>query len=182
MPLYEFYCEPCHTVFTFRAMRVDTAARPACPVCNAPLSREISTFAHIVRNGTATASGRDDDNTAPQGIDDTAARRMEEVMARMGDRIQALDDDDADPRDTVRVMREMAEASGLHFDKDVKEAMARIEAGEDPEKIDEAFAEVFERENPFADVPEGTRTGNALTARTLRYLRAPRRDSKWYDL
>jgi hypothetical protein len=79
-------------------------------------------------------------------------------------------------------MREMAEAGGLHFDKDVKEALARIEAGEDPEKIDEAFAEVFERNNPFTDTPEGTHARNVLSARTLRYLRAPRRDPTWYDL
>ena len=103
-------------------------------------------------------------------------------MAQMGDRIQALDDDDADPREAVKVMREMAEAGGFHFDKDVKEAMARIEAGEDPEKIDEAFAEVFERDNPFTDTPEDTRTGNALSVHTLRYLRAPCRDPQWYDL
>jgi len=182
MPLYEFYCEPCHTIFTFRSMRVDTKVRPACPVCNAPLRREISTFAHIISRGVAAATSSDngdgDGDGTPQ-VDDAAAQRMEEVMARMGDRIQALDDDDADPREAVKVMREMAEAGGFHFDKDVKEAMARIEAGEDPEKIDKEFADVFERENPFADAPE---TRASISAHTLRYLRAPCRDKKWYDL
>jgi len=167
MPLYEFYCEPCHTVFTFRAMRVDTQACPLCPVCNARLSREISTFAPIVCGNT------------PQAVDDTAARRMEEVMARMGERIEALDDDGADPREAVKVMREMAAAGGLHFDKNVKEAMARIEAGEDPAKTDEAFAEVFDRENPFSDAPQGS---CAVRRHPLRYLRAPRRNPAWHDL
>jgi putative FmdB family regulatory protein len=142
MPLYEFYCEPCHTIFTFRFMRMDTKACPACPVCNASLKREISTFAHIVSRGAA-ATPPDSGDGAPQGLDDTAAQRMEEAMARMGDRIQALDDDDADPREAVKVMREMAAAGGFHFDKDVKEALARIEAGEDPEKSDQDFADVF---------------------------------------
>jgi len=160
-------------------MRVDTKVRPCCPVCNTPLTREISTFAHIISKGAATPS--DNGDGAPQGPDDTAAQRMEEVMARMGDRIQALDDDDADPSEAVKVMREMAEAGGFHFDKDVREAMARIEAGEDPEKIDEAFAEVFERENPFTDPLGDTRT-NSLTVHTLRYLRPPRRDPQWHDL
>ena len=181
MPLYEFYCEPCHTVFTFRSLRVDTNARPRCPVCNAPLRREISTFAHIISRGAA-ATPSDNDDGAPQEPDAAAAQRMEEVIARMGDRIQALDDDDADPGEAVKVMREMAEAGGFHFDKDVKEALARIEAGEDPEKIDEEFAEVFERDNPFTDAPDGIRAGNALSARTLRYLRPPRRDPAWHDL
>ena len=179
MPLYEFYCQHCHTVFTFRAMRVDTKTCPACPTCNTPLSREISTFAHIIRGSAATPTS---DDTTPQDPDGIAAQRMDEIMARMGDRIQALDDDDADPRDAVKLMREMAEAGGLHFDKDVKEAMARIEAGEDPEKIDTEFAEVFDRENPFSDTPDDAQASPSLTARTLRYLRAPRRDPTWHDL
>jgi len=180
MPLYEFYCEPCHTVFTFRLMRMDTKARPACPVCAAPLRREISTFAHIISRGAA--SPPDGGDGSPQEPDAAAMQRMEEVIARMGDRIQALDDDDADPGEAVKVMREMAETGGFHFDKDVKEALARIEAGEAPEKIDAEFAEVFERDNPFTGAPDGRRTDNALSARTLRYLRPPRRDPAWYDL
>ena len=179
MPLYEFYCEPCHTIFTFRAMRVDTETRPLCPVCGASLRREISTFAHIIRGSAPTTPAGDG---MPQDPDDSAAQRMEAVMAQMGDRIQALDDDDADPREAVKLMREMAEAGELNFDKDVKEAMARIEAGEDPEKIDSEFAEVFDRENPFTDSPEGAQTGQPLSAHTLRYLRAPRRDPTWHNL
>ena len=29
MPVYEFYCADCHTVFNFLARRVDTTASPA---------------------------------------------------------------------------------------------------------------------------------------------------------
>jgi len=158
-------------------MRVDTKARPACPVCGTSLKREISTFAHIIRGSVAPA-----EDGMPQDADDSAAQRMDAIMTKMGDRIQALDDDDAAPCEAVKLMREMAEAGGLHFDKDVKEAMARIEAGEDPEKIDADFSEVFDRENPFSDSPEGARAETSLTARTLRYLRAPRRDPTWHDL
>ncbi|MCL1921947.1 MAG: zinc ribbon domain-containing protein, partial [Kiritimatiellaeota bacterium] len=77
MPLYEFYCEPCHTVFTFRAMRVDTETRPSCPVCKAPLKREVSTFAHIMKGQSAPAP---DGADAPQGEGDAIAQRMEQVM------------------------------------------------------------------------------------------------------
>jgi len=168
MPLYEFYCQPCHMLFTFHSHRVDTATLPACPKCGKTLKREVSPFAHIVR-GAVTEGG------AEEG----GASRMDLVAAQLGERLQALDDDDADPRDAVRVMKELASAGGVRFNKEVQEAMARIEAGEDPEKIDEEFREVFDSENPFSgeESAEGT-SGVSLS----RLLRAPKRDPKWYDL
>ena len=169
MPLYEFYCEPCHTVFTFRSARVDTATVPACPVCGARLKREVSTFAHIVRGAAAPDTSADGE----------AAVRMDDVLARMGERIQDLDDEDADPREAVKVMKEMAAAGGLTFNAEVREAMARIEAGEDPEKIDEEFAEVFDAENPFAE-SDGEAGGRL--SELWRRLRGPRRDPQWHDL
>lgn len=135
MPLYEFYCQPCHTVFTFRSARVDTATVPPCPRCGTPLKREVSSFAHIMR-GAVQEPGSE----APEG----GASRMDEAAAHLTERLQAMDDDDADPREAVKVMRELASAGGLHFNKEVQEAMGRIEAGEDPEKIDETFKEVFD--------------------------------------
>jgi len=170
MPLYEFYCEPCHTIFTFRSPRVDTATVPACPACGAKLAREISAFAHIVKGQHSEAPG--DDGAG-------AADRMDQIAAKLGDRLQALDDEDADPREAVKVMREMAEAGGVNFKKEVQEAMARIEAGEDPEAIDREFSEVFETDNPFADSDDDA--GNRALAKWRR-LKEPRRDPTWHDL
>ena len=102
---------------------------------------------------------------------------MDQVMAQMGDRMHALEDDTADPREAVKVMRELASAGGLHFNKEVQEAMGRIEAGEDPEKIDETFKEVFDAENPFE---EGEQQQGGVP--WLRRLRGPDRDPKWYDM
>jgi putative FmdB family regulatory protein len=169
MPLYEFYCEPCHTIYTFRSPRVDTCTVPACPACGAGLRREVSSFAHIAGGARAPDAAEDGES----------AGRMEQVMAEMGERIQALDDEDADPREAVRAMHEMAAAGGLNFNAEVREAMARIEAGEDPEKIDEQFAEVFEADSPFAE-PDGEAAGRASDV--WRRLRGPQRDPTWHDL
>lgn len=169
MPLYEFYCEPCYTIFTFRSQRVDTVTLPPCPICGKKLAREVSSFAHIVKGETAAA---------PKEAGETASR-MDEVIAKMGDRLQSLNDDDADPCEAVKVMREMASAGGMKFNKEVQEAMARIEAGEDPEKIDEEFSEVFDTENPFAD---GDDEADARSLDWWRRLHGPRRDPKWHDL
>ncbi|HNX35982.1 MAG TPA: zinc ribbon domain-containing protein [Kiritimatiellia bacterium] len=171
MPLYEFYCEPCHTVFTFRSARVDTVTLPSCPRCGKALRREVSPFAHIVR-GAVTEPGC-------EPLPGEGVSRIEEAAARLGERLQALEDDGADPADAVRTMKELAAAEGLHFNKEVREAMARIEAGEDPEKIDGEFSEVFDTVNPFADGDgEEQKRGTAW----LRRLRGPAHDPKWYDL
>lgn len=169
MPLYEFYCEPCHTVFTFRSLRVDTATVPPCPACGAKLQREVSAFAHIVKGQSEAGANEDGD----------AASRMDQVMAQMGDRLQALDDADADPREAVQVMRELATAGGVSFNREVQEAMARIEAGEDPEKIDETFRDVFDSENPFADSDDASAS---KVPGWWRRLRDPARDPNWHDL
>ena len=141
MPLYEFYCEPCHAIFSFRSLRVDTSTVPACPVCGKMLVREVSAFAPIMKGK----------NSAEPTNDGEAVSRMDQVMGQLGKRLQALDDEDADPREAVKVMRELAFAGGMTFNKEVREAMARIEAGEDPAKIDEEFSEIFDTDNPFTD-------------------------------
>ncbi len=172
MPLYEFYCGPCHTVFTFRSPRVDTVTVPACPRCGQALAREVSCFAPVVRGlareGAETGSAEDE-----------VSDRMERVLSQMGERMQALEDEDADPRDAVTVMKELASAEGLHFNKEVREVMARIEAGEDPEKIDEEFSDVFNTENPFADEVDDE---GKIGVRWLRHRHAPRRDPTWHEL
>jgi putative FmdB family regulatory protein len=171
MPLYEFYCEPCHTIFTFRSVRVDTVTVPSCPRCGLALKREVSPFAHSVKG----ASKPTDEGGDGTGDGD----RMAQAAVRLGDRLQALDDEGADPREAVRVMRELADAGGLHFNAEVREAMARVEAGEDPEKIDEQFGEVFDTENPFA---EGDVAGASSGRAWMRRFRGPARDPAWHDL
>ncbi|MCK4728291.1 MAG: zinc ribbon domain-containing protein, partial [Desulfobacterales bacterium] len=33
MPIYEFYCEDCNTIFNFFSRSVNTTKRPPCPRC-----------------------------------------------------------------------------------------------------------------------------------------------------
>ncbi len=49
MPIYEFYCEKCNTVFNFFSRSVNTAKVPACPKCRRPLTRQMSLFAKVSR-------------------------------------------------------------------------------------------------------------------------------------
>lgn len=169
MPLYEFYCEPCHTLYTFRSPRVDTVTLPVCPDCGQELKREISPFSHSVRGKT-----RADTEENPGDLD-----RMDVAAAKLSERLHALERDDADPREAVRVMRELAREGGVRFNREVQEAMARIESGEDPEQVEETFREVFDTENPFESDNESP--GPATTG-WWRRIHPPRRDPVWRDL
>ena len=180
MPLYEFYCEPCHTIYTFRAQHVDTESVPACPRCGKPLSRQVSSFSHIVRGAIQPES-----DTGGFDADEIKQAERDELIAKMGRRLDAMGEDGGDPAEAVKVMRQMAAQGGLNFSADVAEAMARIEAGQDPEKIDEQFSEVFDREDPFSqgdgeDVEMSGKQEKKMG--WLRHLQPPRRDPKWYDL
>ena len=46
MPIYEFYCPDCHTIFNFLSKSINTTKRPHCPKCKGrKLRREVSSFA-----------------------------------------------------------------------------------------------------------------------------------------
>jgi len=168
MPLYEFYCQSCHMLFIFRSPRVDTESVPPCPRCNADLKREVSAFSYIMRGK----------NDSGMNEDAEVKNRMDQVVAKMTDRMQALADDESDPREAVSVLRAMAEAGGVQFKPDVMEAMARIDSGEDPEKIDQMFGEVFDTENPFSENEDDSELKNVDW---WRRLHDPQRDPEWHD-
>ena len=45
MPIYEFYCDDCNTIFNFFSRSVNTSKRPKCPTCKTrKLSRVMSAF------------------------------------------------------------------------------------------------------------------------------------------
>jgi len=45
MPLYEYYCKPCHTIFSFLSRTANVSKQPACPRCGGELQKQVSSFA-----------------------------------------------------------------------------------------------------------------------------------------
>jgi putative FmdB family regulatory protein len=45
MPLYEYYCTPCHTIFSFLSRTANVSRQPACPRCGGELKKQVSSFA-----------------------------------------------------------------------------------------------------------------------------------------
>jgi putative FmdB family regulatory protein len=142
MPVYEFYCRDCHSLFNFLSRRGSTDKRPDCPRCGHPqLERQVSVFA-ISKNR----------QEAPEdGLPDLDESKMEQAMAALAGEMAGADEND--PRQMARLMRKMSEAAGMDFGAGMEEAIRRLEGGEDPEKIEEDLGDVFAADNPFS--PEG---------------------------
>jgi len=178
MPVYEFYCPDCHTIFSFFSRRVDTETRPACPRCTRPnLERQASLFAISKGRPESEGGGEGEDPGLPAGMDE---ERLLQALASLEGEMGNLDDDD--PRQAARVMRKLFESSGLKLGGGMAEAMRRMEAGEDPDQIEAELGDVLASEDPFG----GPAVRGQGTAEALRHLRRQllpaARDENWYPL
>jgi putative FmdB family regulatory protein len=165
VPIYEFYCTDCHALFNFFARTMNTTKQPACPRCGRPdLERWMSRVA--ISKGRAEPGPAGD---MPEGDDAQMERAMEE-LARDADGI-----DEEDPRQMARMMRRLAESSGMALGERMEEAVRRLEAGQSPEEVEEELGDLLEEDEPFAEKP-------AAAGGRGRKSRPPEVDETLYDL
>jgi putative FmdB family regulatory protein len=163
VPIFEFLCPACNRIFSFLSLRVSPTRHPVCPRCAATdLTRVPSSFAVARgRKGASPDSGAE----SPDHGDDAAMHRLEHEAMRMA---SELDENDAeDPRVAARMMRRLAEASGERVTPTMEEMFRRMEAGEDPEALEDELGPQLEAES--GDDGEGG-------------MGAPTRDEGLYDL
>lgn len=171
MPIYEFYCADCHTLFNFLARTSDVKRKPSCPNCGRKgLERRPSRFA--VSRGLSEPKADED---LPPGFDES---KLEAAMASLAGELDGTDEDD--PKAAARVMRRIYETAGLPVGGVLQEALRRMEAGEDPDAIDAELGDALEAEDPF--LAEGG-VAEKTSAKALRrkYL-PPRQDPELYEL
>ena len=139
MPIYEFYCHRCNTVFNFFSSTVNTEKIPNCPACKrVKLKRQMSIFAKVSRGKEEVAN----DGMPP--IDES---KMEKAMAMLASEADKIKEDD--PRQAAALMRKLSDATGMNLGPGMEEALNRMERGEDPEKIEEEMGNLLEGEDPF---------------------------------
>lgn len=138
MPIYEFYCKKCHTIFNFLSKRVNTTAEPGCPRCQGPLRRQMSTFATI-------GKAKEGEEDFMAGLDEA---KMEKVLAGLARQAENINEDD--PRQMAQLMRQFSHQTGISLGDGMEEALARMESGEDPDKIEAEMGDLLEGEDPFS--------------------------------
>ncbi len=165
MPIYDFFCDQCNTVFNFYSGLPNTEKRPNCPKCGKlQLQKLMSVFATI---GKAQETGDVD----PVGRLDES--KMEQALSGLMREAEHLNAED--PRQMASLMRKFADKTGLSLGGSMEEAIARMEAGEDPEQIEREMGDLMDSEDPFS-------LEEALKKKSQFGCRSPFRDERLYEL
>ena len=162
MPIYEFYCNRCHMIFSFFSSTVNTDKKPLCPRCGkVKLERQMSVFSRVKNRGEG------DEPPMP----DMDESKMEQAMSLLAREAETMDEND--PRQAANLMRKLSDMTGLNLGPGIEEALRRMEAGEDPDQIEEEMGDLLEGEDPFSF---GERSAG------LRKTKAPLKDETLYEL
>ena len=143
MPIYEFACPKCRKIYSFLSKRVNPLHSPKCPKCgHLKLIKEISRFAMI--KGAAEPAAKSETDSC---VDDVAMPDMDDpkVMRVMGEMEKDMDRlDENNPKHMAHMMKKLKEImpSGS-MPKEMDIAIKRLEAGEDPEKIEADMGDVL---------------------------------------
>ena len=176
VPIYEFYCPDCDTLFNFFSARIDTAARPACPRCRRPeLERRPARFAALTRAPGGGGEGEgEDDPLRELGVDEERlGAAFETALAEAG----GVGGDEDDPRQVARLFRRIGEVAGLEPGPQMEEMLRRLEAGQDPEGLEEEMGDDADPEGA-----EGDPLADLFRKRRPRGRRRPRVDEELYFL
>ena len=173
MPIYEFFSPKTNKIYSFYARSLRFAGKtPRCPENpKYPMERIVSSFAV-----TGRAQEKKDVPGGDPMLDDP---RMEKVMAEMERDFSGMDEENPDPRQLAQMMRKMASVTGEKMPDTMNEMIRRMEAGEDPEKLEAEYGDALEDFDPMGgDKPAGEESGSAKP----RFKRRPQRDPTLYEI
>ena len=162
MPIYEFYCEKCNTIYNFFSKSVNTEKVPHCPRCK---TEELQRWMSVFSVGSPDRGETEDNLPLMDEL------KMERAMEMLGREAEKIDEDD--PRQAAAMMRKLSEAAGFNLKPEMEEALDRMERGEDPEKIEEEMGDLLDSDDLFSLEGMGRKKNRQS---------APRMDETLYDL
>ena len=125
MPIYEFYCSPCNTIFSFYSKTVNVTKDPLCPRCKGVLNRQVSVFSM----GSSTKGPED----LPMSSD-----RIEEGMKRFTAEAEKIKD--RNPAEAALMRENFRKMTGVSFEENVKKTsggMDEIDTDKEPDHPDD---------------------------------------------
>ena len=133
MPIYEYACPKCRVIFNFLSKRLNPEGSPTCPRCgNKNLTKQLSRFA--MPRGLKEPAAK----AGPEGgepMPDFDDPRIERAMGELERDMEHLDENN--PKHMAHMMRKMKDIMPPGaIPKELDVAIKRLEAGEDPEKIE----------------------------------------------
>ena len=141
MPIYEYACPKCRVIFNFLSKRVNPDRLPVCPKCgNKKMTKQMSRFA--MSRGLKEPAPKSEAETGGPPMPDFDNPRMERAMMEMERDMEHLDENN--PKHMAHMMRKMKDLMPPGtMPKELDVAIKRLEAGEDPEKIEEDMGDVL---------------------------------------
>ena len=146
MAIYEYYSPDNNRIYSFYAKTISQSCKlPRCPDnFNYKMVKMISSF-----SVTANRNNSEDESVGGDHSD----QNLQAAIAEMENDITGIDEENPDPRQLGHLMRKMTEMSGEKMHERMEEIMHRLEAGEDPEKLEDEFGDMLEdevetKENP----------------------------------
>ena len=101
MPIYEFLCRHCNTIFNFYSKTVNTQKQPCCPRCSRILTRQVSLFACI--DPSRKEGGAED-----LPLDET---KLEHAIGSLAAEAEHISEDS--PRQAANLMRRFTDLTGV---------------------------------------------------------------------
>lgn len=141
MPIYEFACPKCRRIYSFLSQRVNPKRLPVCPKCGCKkLSKQVSRFAMSrgLKEPAAKGEPAGDEPLMPD-LDDP---RVGRAMLELEHDLEHLDENN--PRHMAHLMKKMKDLMPPgSVPRELDTAIKRLEAGEDPEKIEADLGDVL---------------------------------------
>jgi putative FmdB family regulatory protein len=141
MPIYEYACPKCRVIFSFLSKRINPDRLPACPKCgNKKMAKQVSRFA--MSRGLQEPAAKPEAAEGEPPMPDFDNPRVERAMMEMERDMEHLDENN--PRHMAHMMRKMKDLMPPGtVPKELDTAIKRLEAGEDPEKIEADMGDVL---------------------------------------
>lgn len=142
MPIYEFACPKCRRIYSFLSKRINPSHSPTCPKCGRKnLSREISRFA-LLKGAPEPTAAAPEDGTGEAPMPDLDDPRVARAMSEMERDMEHMDENN--PKHMAHMLRKMKDLMPAGtIPKEFEVAIKRLEAGEDPEKIEADMGDVL---------------------------------------
>ena len=110
MPIYEYYCKKCNTIFDFYSRTFSVEKEPVCPRCKGDLKKYVSSFSFSQK-----MKGPD---SLPM-----STKMLDDGMKRLKDH------DTKDPEAAAKLRKKFSKMMGVNFEEGKKKSGVVLETG-----------------------------------------------------
>ncbi len=180
MPIYEYYCPNNNCFYSFFAKSSSLRNKiPRCP--DDPefkMEKALSSF-------SVTGISKKNENTGIGNTESLDDPKMLAAMAELDKEMACMDGENPDPKSMGRLMRKMSDISGQKMPPEMEEMMSRLEAGADPDSLEEEYGDILDDESLIGNNNEELNISDKeiaiKSALRAHQKKEPRRDPNLYD-